>query len=97
MDIIKMWNKDNKYFSGHENWYRSTVNNTLGLIKKKNMKMEINTAGWRKPCHEQYPAEWILKKAIKLGIPILIGTDGHTKEDIDYKLNEADKLLKKLS
>jgi len=97
MDLVKMWNKNHKYFSGNENWYTSSVKKTLNLIKKKNMKIEINTKGWKKDCHEQYPAEWILKKAIKLGIPILIGTDGHTKEDIDYKLGKARSLLKKLS
>jgi len=96
MDIIKIWNKNKKYFSGNENWHKKEVIKTLKLIKTKNMKMEINTAGWRKPCNEQYPAEWILRKAVNLGIPILIGTDGHRKEQIDYKLKEANDLLEKL-
>ena len=96
-DIIKIWNKDKKYFSGKEKWYESQVRETLKLIKKKSMKMEINTAGWRKPCNEQYPSEWILKEALNRGIPILIGTDGHKKEEIDYKLDEAYNLLKSLN
>jgi histidinol-phosphatase (PHP family) len=97
MDLIKFWNTDKKYFSGKEPWYQEQVSKTLELIKKKNMKMEINAAGWRKPSNEQYPAEWIIKKAIKLKIPIIIGTDTHRIEHFEFGLKRAETLLKKLS
>jgi len=96
LDIIKIWNKDKKYFSGNETWYKEQVKDTLYSIKNKKMKIEINTAGWRKPCKEQYPSKWIIKEALKLKIPILIGTDAHRKEEIDKGLKRANNLLKKL-
>ena len=96
LDIIKIWNKGKKYFSGNEDWYKKQVEETLDLIKDKNMKIEINAAGWRKPCNEQYPSKQIIKDALKLKIPILIGTDCHKKEDIDNRLNRANNLLKRL-
>jgi histidinol-phosphatase (PHP family) len=96
MDLIKMWNTDKKYFSGKEPWYKEQVSETLELIKKKKMKMEINSSGWRKACKEQYPAEWIIKDAIKLGIPIIIGTDGHAEENFEFGLKRAENLLKRL-
>jgi histidinol-phosphatase (PHP family) len=97
LDIIKMWNKHNKYFSGKENWYQSQVNETLALIKKKNMRIELNTSGWRKDCDEQYPAEWILKKAAKMKIPIIIGTDAHREEHLEFGLKRAKSLLERLN
>ncbi|PIU75639.1 histidinol-phosphatase, partial [Candidatus Pacearchaeota archaeon CG06_land_8_20_14_3_00_35_12] len=47
-------------------------------------------------CNEQYPSKQIIKDALKLKIPILIGTDCHKKEDIDNRLNRANNLLKRL-
>ena len=64
LDIIKIWNKDKKYFSGREDWYKKEIQRTLKLIKKKNMKIDLNTAGLRKPCAEQYPSKEILEEAI---------------------------------
>jgi histidinol-phosphatase (PHP family) len=96
LDLIKMFNKNNKYFSGKEKWYQNEVGRTLELIKKKNMKIELNTSGWRRDCNEQYPAEWILKKAVKLKIPVIIGTDGHRKEQLEFGLKKAENLLDRL-
>jgi len=89
LDIIKIWNKNKKYFSEQEKWYKKEILKTLKLIKKKNMKIDLNTAGLRNPCAEQYPSLGILKEAKKLKISFLIGTDGH-------KSNELEAGLKKL-
>ncbi len=83
LDIIKIWNKDKKYFSGQENWYKKEIQKTLKLIKKKNMKVDFNTAGLRNPCNEQYPSLDILKEIKKREIPLLIGTDAHKPEELE--------------
>ncbi len=93
LDLIKIWNKDNKYFSGKESWYRREVEKTLKLIKKKNMKMDLNSKGFGKPCREQYPSLEILKEAQRMGIPFLIGTDAHKLEELEKGLEEIEKLL----
>ena len=90
-DIIKIWNKNKKYFSGNERWYKKEVIKTLKEVKKKKMKLEINTAGWRKPCKEQYPAEWIIKKAKKIIKPIIIKLKGNNLlEKIVYGITLGD-------
>jgi histidinol-phosphatase (PHP family) len=96
LDLIKIWNKNKRYFSGDEKWYKRQINETLRLIKKENMKLELNTSGWRRECKEQYPAEWILKEAIKLKIPIIVGTDCHWKEHLEFGLKRAKNLLERL-
>lgn len=97
LDIIKIWNKDRKYFSEYEKWYKDEVYKTLKLIKKKNMKIDLNTSGLRKPCAEQYPSFWILEEANKMKIPFLIGTDAHNAEQLEFGLEEVYELLRKFN
>jgi histidinol-phosphatase (PHP family) len=58
----------------------------LELIKKSNLAMEINTAGWRKPAGEQYPEAVLAQEAIRLGIPLTLSSDAHSYAQIgeDY-------------
>jgi len=93
LDIIKIWNKNKKYFSGNESWYKREIQKTLKLIKKKNMKIDMNTAGFRKPCAEQYPSKEILEEAKKMKISFLIGTDAHKIEELEAGLKEIKNLF----
>jgi histidinol-phosphatase (PHP family) len=93
LDIIKIWNKNKKYFSGQEDWYKKEIQKTLKLIKKKNMKIDLNTSGLRKPCAEQYPSLDILKEAKKMKIPLLIGTDAHKSEELESGIEELKEVL----
>ncbi len=93
-DIIKLWNKNSKYFSEGELWYKKEVLKTLKLISKKNMKLDLNTAGFRRPCSEQYPSVEILEEAKKLRIPFIIGTDAHKPSELEAGLKEIRQLLK---
>jgi len=96
LDLIKIWNKDNKYFSDKEEWYKKEVSETLKLIKEKNMKIDLNTSGWRKPCNEQYPSLEILKEAKKMEIPFLIGTDAHGVRELEKGLARINELLERM-
>jgi histidinol-phosphatase (PHP family) len=50
----------------------------LQRIKKADLAMEINTAGWRKPVGEQYPDETVIHRAVELGIPLTFSSDAHS-------------------
>ncbi len=93
IDIIKMWNKDNKYFSPEEKWYKKEITKTLKLISKNKMKLDLNTSGWRKTTEEQSPSLEIIREAKKLNIPLLIGTDAHKSEQLEAGLKKI-KLMK---
>lgn len=41
------------------------VDETLELIRSRNLAIELSTAGWRKPVKELYPSDGILTVAIK--------------------------------
>lgn len=54
----------------------------LKTIKKVNMVMELNSAGFRKPIGEAYPSLDILKEAFNLGIEITFGSDAHAPSQV---------------
>ncbi len=56
--------------------------NALLAIKKADMVLELNVAGYRKPIGEAYPSPSLLKMAFDLDIPITFGSDAHTPEQV---------------
>ncbi len=61
----------------------------LKEIKKANMAIEINSAGFRKAPQEQYPSREILSLAYDLNIPITFGSDAHKIEQIGLFYKEV--------
>ena len=72
------------------------VNETLELVKKHDLTIEINTSGLRKKVKEQYPHIDIIKKIFELGIPILLGSDAHKPEEVAYEFKNIAKMLKNI-
>ena len=68
--------------------------NALLEIKKADMVLEINMAGYRKPVKEAYPSKEILQEAFKLNIPITFGSDAHAKEQVSMFEKEIVKLAR---
>jgi len=68
----------------------------LDLIKKYRLALEINTSGLDKRVKEQYPSEWISYESYKRKIPITIGSDAHSPEEIGRHFAETTKLLKRI-
>jgi histidinol-phosphatase (PHP family) len=54
------------------------VNETLDLIRARNLAIELSTAGWRKPVNELYPTDRIIELAMEKGIPFTIASDAHS-------------------
>ena len=66
----------------------------LRAIKEAEMVLEINVAGYRKPCAEPYPSPSLLQAAFKLGIPITFSSDAHKPEQVGLFREEAEALAK---
>lgn len=56
---------------------------------------EINTAGWLKPCQEQYPEFSLIKKCVAAGLPIAISADAHATKNVIQGFDHALELLRK--
>lgn len=81
LDLINKWNTSNKYFTEDET-YNNQIKEVLELIKSKNIALEINLAG-SNFTKQLFPKQWILKEAYQKGIPITIGSDTHTGNNLD--------------
>jgi histidinol-phosphatase (PHP family) len=54
------------------------VDETLELIRSRNLAIELSTAGWRKPVQELYPSDHIICLALEKKIPFTIASDAHS-------------------
>jgi len=89
LDLIKIF----KYLPTKN--VKSLALNALKAIKKANMVIEINSAGFRKPIGEQYPSKELLETAFELNIPITLSSDAHAIEQIGFEYNKTVALAKK--
>lgn len=69
------------------------VDQTLTLIHRQQRELDLNLAGLFKPfCNDFYPGDQILKRAQKLDIPLIYGSDAH---DV-MSVGRGQHLIKKL-
>jgi histidinol-phosphatase (PHP family) len=66
----------------------------LNAARKRNVAIELNTAGLRKDCHEIYPGRQILQLAFQKGVPITFGSDAHAPEEVGMNFAEAVQLAR---
>ena len=62
---------------------------SVAAAAEKNVAMEINTAGLRKPAGEIYPAREFLTMAHEAGIALLINSDAHAPEEVGADFDQA--------
>jgi len=61
----------------------------LEAIAGSGAAIEINTAGWHKPCAEQYPAVQFLSLAREAGIPLVLSSDAHAPAELGRDFGRA--------
>ena len=67
----------------------------IKAIKKSNMVVEINTAGYRKPIAEAYPSSDIMELLREYDIDITFGSDAHKVEQVGQNSEKAISFAKK--
>ena len=96
-DVIKKNNKNERYFSEKESWYRELVLNSLNTVKENGTIIEVNTGGIiRGYMNEPYPSKWILEECKKKDIPITVNSDAHSPENIDGFFDIAYSMLREV-
>jgi histidinol-phosphatase (PHP family) len=74
---------------GDLDWYYGPA---VEAIAASGAAIEINTAGWYKPCAEPYPAPGFLRLAAQAGIPLVISSDAHAPEEVARDFSKAVEL-----
>lgn len=62
---------------------------SVAALAETGTPFEINTAGWRKPCAEQYPSRTFLDLAAAAGVPLLINSDAHAPGELGAGFADA--------
>ena len=66
----------------------------IAALADTHTPFEINTAGWRKACREQYPARVFLELAHAAAVPLLINSDAHAPAELAAGYADAVTLAK---
>lgn len=66
----------------------------IDAIAASGCAIELNTAGWHKPCAEAYPSPAFLELACSAGIPLVISSDAHAPEEVARDFDRAIALAK---
>ncbi|MBK1834433.1 histidinol-phosphatase [Roseibacillus ishigakijimensis] len=69
---------------------------TITALAETGKIFEINTAGWHKPCAEQYPARDFLALAAEAGIPVTINSDAHSPAEVARDFAQAHALAQEV-
>ncbi|OMD58768.1 histidinol-phosphatase [Paenibacillus odorifer] len=92
MDVIKRFGYGPQTPEGKAE-VRALELETLKVIADSGIAMELNASGLTKPCAEMFPAEHLLQEALKLGIPLTLGSDAHDPTKLGDGLQEARSML----
>lgn len=75
--------------------FNTVITKIAKACSKNNLTVELNTAGLRKPVNEIYPSDEIIAIMFRENVPVTLGSDAHTPEEIAYEYDTALKKLKK--
>lgn len=75
---------------------KTITKDALKQIKKSNMVVEINSAGYRKPIAEQYPSKKLLELCYELDIPISFSSDAHSIDQVGLNYEKATSLAREV-
>ena len=63
-------------------------------LEAGHMVVELNTAGWHKPCAVQYPDEDVLRELLRRGIPVVVNSDAHAPSLLSRDYERAVRVLR---
>ncbi|MEH7239215.1 histidinol-phosphatase HisJ [Bacillus sp. JJ1562] len=83
--------KFQKKFPTSKNFYEK-ISKILDRIAEQGLSLDYNGAGINKPlCLEVYPPEQIIREAIKRKIPLVYGSDAHSRKDLNQGFDDLYK------
>ncbi|SEI92400.1 histidinol-phosphate phosphatase [Deinococcus reticulitermitis] len=74
---------------GHRAPDPSALRRVLDVVAGLGLALDFNTAGWRKPVAEAYPAPNLVRAAAERGIPFVLGSDAHAPGEVGYRFGDA--------
>lgn len=96
-DIVKKNNRDGRFYSEEDSWYRAASLGALEAVAASGSILEVNTGGIvRNTSGALFPSPFLLREALRLGIPVMVTADAHRPEHLDGHFRETAVLLREL-
>jgi len=94
IDLIKKFNKNNRFFNENDDWYKEIVFEVVREIFRANCILEVNTAGvYRSLTIEYFPSNVILEFCAEQGVSLTLSSDAHHPLVIEKAFPQALELL----
>lgn len=94
-DLVKKANLKMPFFDENASWYKKLTLDAVDAVIEKDRVFEVNTGavsrGWR---DDVYPSLTLLKHIKEKGGRVIITTDTHAPETVDFFYNEALQFVK---
>lgn len=97
LDLITKFNENNELFDMRDEKYLSIARNAVDNLIPYNKPFELNTGAISKGYRtDAYPDLPLLEYIYKRGGKVILSSDSHTKNNLCYKFNEYEDLIKKI-
>ena len=95
-DLITKYDKENKIFTPKEERYKKAVLSAMEILLDKKV-FEVNTGSMARGYKDRpYPDVWILEELKKRGGKVVITSDCHRAQFLDFAYDETEKMLSKI-
>lgn len=96
-DLLTKFDENNTVFTPVEERYKKAVLSALEALLEKNSVFEVNTGAMARGYKNMpYPDIWILEEIKKRDGRVLLTSDCHDVQNLDYGYDMAEKLLHKI-
>lgn len=93
-DLVTKFNEGNRYFDEDSVWYKRAALKALAKIAKSRPIFEINTGAMARGYRSRpYPPPYIISEIERLGCPMIVTSDCHDKEKLDFAFTDVLKGL----
>lgn len=73
--------------------HRGQMSAILAVLADRGIALEVNTSGFAHKRAEPYPPPWLIKEAMALGIPLVVGSDAHQPQEVGRYFEHLPLLL----
>lgn len=95
-DLVTKFNEGYKYFDEEADWYKAAALSALDqvLASEKKPIIEINTGAMARGYRSvPYPAAFILRELAKSDCAVILSSDCHDKEQLNFGFKKAEMIL----
>lgn len=97
LDLITKLNGDGRYFDEDSGWYRAQLVEVAEQVAETGCIVEVNTGGIARGYRpEPYPSRELLALLLARDVPVMLNSDAHTAQNLDYWFPQAVDLLREV-